>query len=284
MVWQVLFAPVNAMLDPSRRIYWPLLLLAIILALWVLAVQERRFPIKQWLLQCFSSRYLFSISSRIDIALWLLNSGIRLLALVPLLGGHLVFTLWVVRFLHGNFGVQEAPVLWPLVMMTLYTGIFLLIEDFSRYGLHRLMHQVPFLWRFHKTHHSATILTPFTLFRVHPVEMILYYFRGALVFGVVSGVFIYLWGGKVSGWQILGVDAIGFIFNVAAANLRHSHIWLSFGVFERWFISPAQHQLHHSNNPMHFNQNYGAILSVWDRALRSWLPANKRPDGLSFGV
>jgi hypothetical protein len=28
---------------------------------------------------------------------------------------------------------------------------------------------VPFLWEFHKVHHSATVLTPVTSIRVHPV-------------------------------------------------------------------------------------------------------------------
>jgi len=29
---------------------------------------------------------------------------------------------------------------------------------------------VPFLWEFHKVHHSANVLTPITAFRVHPVD------------------------------------------------------------------------------------------------------------------
>ena len=44
----------------------------------------------------------------------------------------------------------------------------------------------------------------------------------------------------------------GVLFNFAAANLRHSHIWISFGRFEKIFISPAQHQIHHSVKEMGF--------------------------------
>ncbi len=275
--------PVDAFVDPSRRIYWPFMLLAIALALLVLTLRERQFAWQTWLAEFFSSQYFLSTSSLHDIGYWFFNSLIKVIAIVPLLGGHLAFTLIVVRFLHGSFGPQDIPVPPPILMMTLYTLTFLFIEDLSRYSLHRLMHQVPFLWRFHRTHHSATVLTPLTLFRIHPIEMSLYYVRGTLVFGCVSGVFIYLWGGNVSGWQILGVDAVGFFFNLAAANLRHSHIWLSFGLVEKWFISPAQHQLHHSTNPLHFNQNYGSVLAVWDRVFKSWLPAGKKQN-LTFGL
>ena len=280
---QALVMPVDAFLDPSRRIYWPFMLLAMMFALLVLTLRERQFAWQRWSSDFFSSRYFLSLSSLQDIGFWFLNSIIKVIAIVPLLGGHLAFMLIVVRFLHGNFGTQDLPVPPPIMMMTLYTLTFLLVEDLSRYSLHRLMHQVPFLWRFHRTHHSATVLTPLTLFRIHPVEMSLYYVRGTLVFGCVSGVFIYLWGGSVSGWQILGVDAVGFFFNLAAANLRHSHIWLSFGFVEKWFISPAQHQLHHSTNPLHFNQNYGSVLAVWDRVFKSWLPAGKKQN-LTFGL
>lgn len=286
--WEVLLhmlaAPIVASLDPSRRTYWLFLLLALFVAVAVIVMQSKQFVPVIWLRQFFSRQYLFSPSSRVDFFYWLLNGFIKLLIIVPLAGGHLVFTLFVVRFLYDFLGEVRNPIVLALpVLILLYTLVFLILEDASRYGLHRLMHQVPFLWRFHKTHHSATVLTPFTLYRVHPVEMTLYYLRSTFVFGVVSGIFIYIWGGDVKGWQILGVDAIGFLFNLAAANLRHSHIWLSFGVFERWLISPAQHQIHHSANPIHFNQNYGSVLAIWDRLFDSWRAAGKR-EPLSFGL
>lgn len=273
--------------DPSRRTYWVFLLATVLLAVAILAYQQKSFPWRGWLATCLSKRYLFSRSSIEDVAYWFVNSLLRVFVLIPVVGGQLVFTLAVVRFLHGQFG--SAPNLandlmgnaW--VMMSVFTITFLVFEDLSRYGLHRLMHRVPWLWRFHRAHHSALVLTPLTLYRVHPVEMTLYYLRSLLVFGAVSGVFIYLWGSSVKGWQILGVDAIGFLFNFAGANLRHSHIWLSFGWLERWLISPAQHQIHHSNNPKHFNCNYGSMLAVWDRWFGSWMGAAKR-ERLTFGL
>ena len=63
-----------------------------------------------------------------------------------------------------------------------------------------------------------------------------------------------------------------FIFNVTGANLRHSHIWISYGrVVERVLISPAQHQLHHSIDPRDGNANFGAVLAIWD-----WLGGSLR--------
>ena len=125
------------------------------------------------------------------------------------------------------------------------------------------------------------MLTPLTLFRVHPVEHILYFLRGLLVFGVTSGVFIWMFSGKLTALQVLGVDMFGFLFNFFAANLRHSHIWLSFGKFERFLVSPAQHQLHHSAE--HNFANLGSILSVWDGIMGTRLLAQNKQK-IHFGL
>lgn len=56
------------------------------------------------------------------------------------------------------------------------------------------------------------------------------------------------------------------VWEIAGANLRHSHVWISWGPWlEHVFISPAQHQIHHSNDPVHFDRNMGAFLAIWDR-------------------
>ena len=55
------------------------------------------------------------------------------------------------------------------------------------------------------------------------------------------------------------------VFIHAYVHLQHSHMWISFrGLLGRVFISPAHHQVHHSDNPKHFNTNYGSCLALWD--------------------
>src|SRR5579864_248392 len=62
--------------------------------------------------------------------------------------------------------------------------------------------------------------------------------------------------------------ASGVLFAVYMAgwgHLQHSQFWLSCtGLAGRIFLSPAHHQIHHSNNPIHFDKNFGAGLAVWD--------------------
>ena len=54
--------------------------------------------------------------------------------------------------------VIEGPPDWPLgaVGTTVsYTALLFLASDGSRFLLHKVMHEVPLLWRFHQVHHSA---------------------------------------------------------------------------------------------------------------------------------
>ncbi len=53
---------------------------------------------------------------------------------------------------------------------------------------------------------------------------------------------------------------------------------------ERWLISPAQHQLHHSDDPRHFGANLGATLAVWDRMAGTLITTTRERPPLTFGL
>lgn len=270
--------------DPSRRLFWASLLSSGLIAILAIKLQGRPLNLK-FLRRVFLSRkYWINESTRTDAKYLILNCGVKSLLAMLFVSAQLVVAMSVAFTLQQNFGSVNLIQLPWLLIAAVFTAVFFVAEDLSRFLLHRAMHRIPFLWRYHKTHHSAQILTPLTVHRVHPIEICLYYMRGVLVFGIVSGVFIYVFGSKLSALDILGVDALGFLFNMVAANLRHSHIWLSFGRFERVFISPAQHQIHHSIAPEHHDTNFGTCLAVWDRLFGSWIAAGMIPKRLRFGV
>ena len=278
---ELIATPAGFFLDAGTRVYWLYLLSALVIASIVVTIQSGKFDLKKQLTSLFNPKYWFAKSSLYDVYLMMVNNALRVLLLIPLFGSHLALTIYVGSFFQDNFGdAPEIELNW-FVIASLFTVTFFLVEDLSRFFLHYCMHKYKFLWRFHKTHHSATVLTPLTLFRVHPVEHILYFVRGMLVFGIISGVFIWLFSGKLTAFQVLGVDMFGFLFNFFAANLRHSHIWLSFGRLERFLVSPAQHQLHHSAR--HGFANLGSTLSIWDGMMGTRLLAQNKQK-LHFGL
>lgn len=101
--------------------------------------------------------------------------------------------------------------------------------------------------------------------------MIVNALRSIAVAGLVGGLFIYLFEGKIAPLMILGISAFSLLFNLAGSNLRHSPIYLGFGKVEKWVMSPAQHQIHHSADSDHFDKNFGVMIALWDRLFGTWL-------------
>ncbi len=162
-------------------------------------------------------------------------------------------------------------------------GVFL-VQDFTHYWGHRAFHS-RWLWAFHKVHHSAPVLVPATASRVHFLEKIVEKLMTTVTVGAYAGTFWYACGGEVSRYTLFGVTYLVLILNSLAANLRHSHVWLSFGpVLEHVLNSPAQHQIHHSDTPRHFHKNFGTNLSLWDWMFGTLYVTRATPEPIRFGT
>jgi sterol desaturase/sphingolipid hydroxylase (fatty acid hydroxylase superfamily) len=175
------------------------------------------------------------------------------------------------------FGLQKlfGPVttIWSESTMTVFGIIYFLTlalaADLGFFLSHYLHHKSKFFWEFHKVHHSAEVLTPITNYRFHPMEKIVMVTITGSVAGFAIGVFLHVFGEQLSTPTFLrvtfvNVGVITFV-SLLFANHRHSHIWLSWGpALEHIFISPAQHQMHHSCEDRHIDTNFGLQFALWD--------------------
>jgi len=268
-------------LNPEKRLFVGYLISAAFIALiWIRIVQKK--PLMNIVSGFFNSKIWFSKSAMADYKLILINQFfIKLIA--PIIIGQLALTLFVFENMHLLFTrPSESTPVW--MVMLIFTTVLLVIDDYSRYYLHKIMHRVPILWRFHKAHHSATNLTPLTVLRTHPIEAVLFSLRAIVVHSLCLGVCFFFFSNKVSLIEIFGSSAFVVMFHLLGSNLRHSHI--SFGYWdwlEKIFISPAQHQLHHSTNPKHFDCNFGAIFAIWDNLGKSCI-VSKKNQQIDFGL
>lgn len=262
--------------DANKRIYFVYLLSAIVLATPVFFTQHQKFSLVSFIRFVFPWRIYGAKSARQDYVLLVLNKLIKS-ALFPLV----VFTMVPVALgtsalFEAVFGYITPLTLPAVVIVIIFTFVLFVADDFTRFVLHYLLHRNAFLWEFHRVHHSAQVLTPFTIYRSHPVENLLYAMRMALTQGIVVGCCYYFLGPTLKMADILGANVFVFLFNLCGSNLRHSHIWLSWGdKIEGVFISPAQHQIHHSADPKHFNSNYGSALACWDRMTSTLIKSSK---------
>ncbi len=268
-----------ALFDSSKRFFWGNLLGAILLLLVIPGNNKReRFR------RLFSRKIWFHPSSRADMKIIGINTVLRAILFPASILSATAFAALISLLLKYAFGPSALPSIPPTLMAIAFSLCLFLTDDFARFYMHYLQHKYPWLWAFHQTHHSALVLTPLTLLRTHPVEIVQARLRNAVTYGLVIGVFFYFAGESVSAWDVLGTEVMGFAFNFLGANLRHSEVWLHFGRFEPYFVSPAAHQLHHSIDEAHYDKNFGVCLTWWDRLFGTYMDPRTVEEKLSFGI
>lgn len=273
-MWENL--PFRQFVNPEKRVYWPYLALCLVYALIFILFSKNKFKTIR-----FSS--WLSPSARVDYAIWAINSVLQVSILPLSFANGLLFAGKFNRFLVATFGYFDQNLFSPFWGLVLYSVAFVIISDFSRFGLHYLLHHNHFLSRVHKMHHSADVLTPITLFRSHPFEMLLGQIRYLVVYTLITGLFLYFANDYYEFPKILGVSFFIFVSNILGANLRHSNIPIGFGFLERFLISPKQHQMHHSKDYEMQNSNLGSFFSIWDILFSTWKPS-KGIKKLEFGI
>lgn len=271
-----------------ERIYWVYLLTAAVMAFGVYLHRKRRGKNSEGFLGFLLPRRIYThASSWVDFKYMFINKLVKLACLLPIF---LLYPL-VFRFsqwlLSGALGPAPAPAgLPPESVLLVYTILTALVLDLSAYVAHLLQHKVKFLWEFHKVHHSAQVLSPMTVYRVHPVDDMLGAFLMVAGTSGLHGVFAYWFPTGLSPVTFGGLNVAIFLFYILGYNLRHSHVWLSYGrAASHIFMSPAQHQIHHSKNSQHFDKNMGFMLSLWDWMFGTLhIPTAEDEETLEFGL
>ena len=238
---------------------------------------------------CFSKRIYAHRSALVDYRYYAINTLLHAFGLIPMLIGIPLVAGAAANGLEELAGpaaeltVTADSAANPLISLG-YTLALLVAFDSGLFAAHTLQHRVPVLWEFHKVHHSAEVLTPITLYRMHPVDDLVAGACTALTAGAVTGAFSWWNGVGATEFLVAGLNPGLFAFYLLGYNLRHSHIWLAYPRWLSWLlISPAQHQIHHSSAPIHFNRNLGFIFSFWDRmAATLYVPA--KPETIEFGL
>jgi len=137
--------------------------------------------------------------------------------------------------------------------LALFIASFI-IFDFFEYVYHVIMHKVKRLWMFHLVHHSDRVVDVSTTLREHPGEtLVRLLFLVLWVF--ISGIFF---------WVLLFRQFIQIVSNVFAhSNFRISE--KADKIIGLIFITPNIHHVHHHYKQPYTDNNYGDILSIWDR-------------------
>ncbi|MBW2961465.1 sterol desaturase family protein [Mesonia aestuariivivens] len=150
--------------------------------------------------------------------------------------------------------------------------IMFVVADFIQWNVHRHLHKQPFLWKFHKVHHSVKQMGFAAQFRFHFMETIIYksvqYIPLAMIgFGIEQFFIIHM-------------------FSVFVGHLNHANLGWSYGWFGYIFNNPKMHIWHHAKDLPEgrpYGMNYGLSLSIWDYLFRTaYIPKNGKNIKLGF--
>lgn len=151
--------------------------------------------------------------------------------------------------------------------------VFFLITDFVQWNTHRLLHYSPFLWNFHKVHHSIKEMGFAGHLRYHWMEPIVY------------KSLLYIPLAVIGGFDVQSVAIVHFSA-LTIGHLNHANLGWDYGVLKYIFNNPKMHIWHHAKQLPKNHQygvNFGISLSLWDYLFKtSHVPHDGRDIELGF--
>ena len=183
-----------------------------------------------------------------------LGFGVANAALLVVLFSHAltVVTTWTAK---SSLGLSQL-VVWPAWFEML---LLFVLFDFWMYLWHRANHTIPFLWRFHRMHHSDPEMDASTAVRFHTGEVVLSAVARLAILPLLG--------------MTLAQLALYEMVLLPVILFHHSNVslprWADHGLLAI-VVTPAMHRVHHSRWRPETDSNYGSIFPYWDFLARSF--------------
>ena len=174
-----------------------------------------------------------------------------------------LFVGWALLLWSSRVDTETWGLLHQLRLESIHhAALSVILLDLIYYGAHRLNHRVPFLWRFHRAHHSDLDVDVTTSVRFHLGEV--------LITTGIKGISV----------LVLGISPVGLLISetalLVAGQFQHCNMRLP-ALLEPWLrlviVTPPMHRIHHSRRSTEHNSNYGVAFSGWDRLFGTYFMA-----------
>ncbi|HEY6258766.1 MAG TPA: sterol desaturase family protein [Xanthobacteraceae bacterium] len=196
--------------------------------------------------------YQYAVSQRSVLARDVISNVVNLWVTGAVTG---MIVLPILVFFPEHFLGRKLVLASPELLgpVWLQVPIVLLSVSLFRYWMHRLQHQVPFLWELHSYHHRVTDLQATNTLVSHPIDFAL---RNVVIYLVLG---------------VIGFNPFVLLIAVPATNISgtFSHCGgdVKGGLLNYLFVTPEVHRWHHSAQIPEghkYSVNYGVEFSFWD--------------------
>ena len=167
------------------------------------------------------------------------------------------------------YQIESHFVLWRMDSDLLITWIFAFIAyDFFYYWMHRISHERQIFWASHVAHHQSEEYNLSTALRQTGTGFL------------ISWVFyipLFLIG--VPSYVMVSVASINLIYQFWV-HTRHIP---KLGWYEYIFVTPSNHRVHHAQNDLYIDRNYGGVFIIWDRIFKTFQEENENEECI-YGI
>lgn len=172
----------------------------------------------------------------------------------------------------GLFGIQNLVAIqvasWPVWSQFL---LLFVVADFIQWNVHRMLHHSPWLWEFHKVHHSVEEMGFAAHLRYHWMETVVYKSVQYIPLAMIG----------------FGLDDffILHLVTIVIGHLNHANVKITYGPLKYVFNNPVMHLWHHAKElpAGSHGVNYGISLSLWDYLFgTAYIPNENANEPLGF--
>ncbi|WP_165938499.1 sterol desaturase family protein [Parafrankia sp. BMG5.11] len=165
--------------------------------------------------------------------------------------------------------IAQVPAIGGMLAVMAMAIVPIVVHDVAFYWAHRIEHRVPFLWEFHKLHHSDELMNCSTWARDHFLQAIWVTVFPALALGLVF---------DISAFQAGQAALLSGLLLSFLSMFYHSAIRIELPWLDRVVVTPQVYSLHHSCDPQHFNSNFADAFPLLDILFGTY----RKPQGGQF--
>ncbi len=159
-----------------------------------------------------------------------------------------LFASIVAAAYFAAYAVRLADI--PMDRWESWVALFFAVE-FAYYWLHRMSHEIRWMWAQHSVHHSARQITLSVSYRLGWTN-------------IIAGPWLFLIPVCWIGFDPRAV-ALMFAANLLYQFLLHTETVPRLGFLEHILNTPSHHRVHHAVNPQYLDRNHGGVLIIWDK-------------------
>ena len=149
------------------------------------------------------------------------------------------------------YAIETHFALWRMDSSSIFTWIFaFVIYDLFYYLFHRYSHERQIFWASHVAHHHSEEYNLSTALRQTGTGFFItwIFYVPLFALGMPSEIFV-------------SVASINLIYQFWV----HTQHIPKLGWYELFFVTPSNHRVHHAQNDLYIDKNYGGVFIIWDR-------------------